>query len=71
VAAVNATLVPDMRAGRVILSAFTRHTSTVHKGLSTAKGWHAFVKMCRGEITLAELITRPSARLALSLLNRL
>jgi geranylgeranyl reductase family protein len=71
VAAVNATLVPDMRAGRVILSAFTRHTSTVHKGLSTAKGWHAFVKMCRSEITLAELITRPSARLALSLLNRL
>jgi geranylgeranyl reductase family protein len=69
-AAVNTILVPDMHAGRVLLSAFTRHTSTVHKGLSTAKGWYAFVKMCRSEMTLAEIITRPSARLSLSLLNR-
>jgi len=70
-AAVNATLVPDMHAGQILLSAFTRHTSTVHKGLSSAKGWHAFVKMCRSELTLAELVTRPSARLSLALLNRL
>jgi geranylgeranyl reductase family protein len=70
-AAVNATLVPDMHAGRVLLSAFTRHASTVHKGLSTARGWHAFVKMCRSEMTLAEIVTRPSARLSLALLNRL
>jgi len=71
VAAVNATLVPDMHAGLLLLSAFTRHTGTVHKGLSTAKGWRAFVLMCRSEATLAELVTRPSARLSLSLLNRL
>jgi len=71
VAAVNATLVPDMQAGRTVLSAFTRHTSTVHKGLSTAKGWRAFIKMCRSEMTLAEIVARPSARVSLSLLNRL
>jgi geranylgeranyl reductase family protein len=70
VAAVNATLVADMRAGRTLLTAFTRHTATVHKGLSTPKGWSAFVKMCRSEISLAELVTRPSARVALALLNR-
>ena len=70
-AAASATLVPDMRAGRVLLSAFTRHTATVHQGLSTAKGWHAFVKLCRSDISLAELVTRPSARLSLALLTRL
>ena len=71
VAAVNATLVPDMRAGRTLLTAFTRHTGTFHKGLSTSKGWRAFVKMCRSEISLSELVARPSARVSLALLNRL
>ena len=69
-AAVGATLVPDMRAGRTLLSAFTRHTGTFHRGLSTPKGWSAFVKMCRSEISLSELVARPSARVALALLNR-
>jgi geranylgeranyl reductase family protein len=70
VAAVNAVLVPDMRAGRTILSAFTRHAGTFHRGLSTSKGWHAFVKMCRSEISLSELAARPSARVSLALLSR-
>jgi geranylgeranyl reductase family protein len=70
VAAVGATLVPDMRAGRTLLSAFTRHTGTFHRGLSTPKGWSAFVKMCRSEVSLSELAARPSARVALALLNR-
>ena len=69
-AAVGATLVPDMRAGRTLLSAFTRHTGTFHRGLSTPKGWSAFVKMCRSEISLSELTARPAARVALALLNR-
>ena len=69
-AAVNATLVPDMRAGRILLSAFTRHAGTFHKGLSTAKGWGAFVKLCRSERSFAELVNRPGARLALSLISR-
>ncbi len=71
VAAVGATLVPDMRAGRALLSAFTRHTSTFHRGLSTAKGWSVFVKICRSDISLSELVARPSARVSLALLNRL
>jgi geranylgeranyl reductase family protein len=71
VAAVGATLVPDMRAGRTLLSAFTRHAGTFHRGLSTAKGWHAFAKMCRSEMSMSELAARPSARLSLALLNRL
>jgi geranylgeranyl reductase family protein len=69
-AAVGATLVPDMRAGRTLLSAFTRHAGTFHRGLSTPKGWSAFVKMCRSELSLSELVARPSARVSLALLNR-
>jgi geranylgeranyl reductase family protein len=70
VTAVSAALVPEMRAGRTLLSAFTRHVGTIHRGLSTAKGWTAFVKMCRSEISLSELVTLPSARVSLALLNR-
>ena len=70
VAAVNATLVPEMRAGRVLLTAFTRHAGTFHKGLSTAKGWGAFVKLCRSDRSFAELVNRPAARLALSFISR-
>ena len=71
VAAINRTLVPDMRAGRTVLNAFTRHTGTFHRGLNTPKGWRAFVKLCRSEITPSEMVSRPSVRLSLALLNRL
>ncbi|MGH3277521.1 MAG: geranylgeranyl reductase family protein [Trebonia sp.] len=71
VAAVNATLASDMRAGRTLLTAFTRHTGTFHRGLNTPKGWSAFVKMCRSEISLSALVARPSARVSLAILNRL
>ncbi len=60
-----------MNAGRMLLSAFTRHAGTVHKALGTGMGWRAFVKMCSGELSLAELIDRPAAHLPLALLNRL
>jgi geranylgeranyl reductase family protein len=69
-AAVNATLVPEMRAGRVLLSAFSRHPGTFHSALATPKGWRIFARMCRSEISFADLVNRPSARLALSMLNR-
>ena len=70
-AAVNTALVPEMRAGRLLLSAFTRHPGAFHKGLSTAKGWGAFVKFCRSERSFAELVNYPAARLALSVIGRL
>jgi geranylgeranyl reductase family protein len=70
-AAINAVLVPDMRAGRVLMSAFSRHPGTFHRGMSTAKGWGTFVKFCRSERTFAELVNYPAARLALSLISRL
>jgi geranylgeranyl reductase family protein len=69
--AVGATLVPDMHAGKAALSAFSRHAGTFHRGLSTGKGWHAFTRMCRSELSPAELVTKRSARISLALLNRL
>ena len=70
VAAVNATLVPEMRAGWVLRSAFTRHPGTFHRALASPQGWRIFVKMCRGQLSFAELGNRRSARLALAMLNR-
>jgi geranylgeranyl reductase family protein len=70
VAAVGRVLVPEMRAGRVLLSAFTRHTGTFHVGLAKPKGWRAFVKMCRSETSLSELVSRPSTRISLAMLSR-
>jgi len=69
-AAVNAVLIPEMRAGRVLLSGFTRHPGTFHRGLSTVKGWDAFAKFCRSERSFAELVRHPAVRLALSVVNR-
>jgi flavin-dependent dehydrogenase len=69
-AALDATLVPEMRLGRELLSAFARHPGTFHRTLNTPKGWRIFVRMCRSEISFTHLINRPSARLALAMLNR-
>lgn len=70
-AAVDAALVPEMRAGRALFSAFARHPGTFHSGLATPKGWGVFVRMCRSEISFADLVNRPSIRLTLSMLNRM
>jgi hypothetical protein len=54
----------------VLLSAFTRHVGAFHAGLAAPKGWRVFVKMCRSEISFAELVGRRPVRMALALLNR-
>lgn len=70
VAAVGRTLVPDMRAGRMLLSAWTRHAGAFHAALATTKGWRVMVKMCRSELPFAELVGRRPVRMALAMLNR-
>jgi geranylgeranyl reductase family protein len=69
--AIDRGLAAEMRASRVLLNAFTRHTKTFHKGLSTAQGWRLFTRICRSELPYPELIRKPAARVALSVLNRL
>jgi len=70
-AAISAALIPEMLAGYRLLTAFSRHPGSFHRGLSTAKGWHLFVKFCRGEDSWADVLSHRSARLALGALSRL
>jgi geranylgeranyl reductase family protein len=69
-AAVDAGLAPDMQAGRVLLTAYLRHPGAFHRGISTAKGWDLFMRYCRSEANFGELVNRPAARLARSLVSR-
>jgi flavin-dependent dehydrogenase len=70
-AAIDLGLGEEMRASRVLLNTFTRHTKAFHKGLSTPQGWRLFARICRSELPYPQLIRKPAARVALSVLNRL
>jgi geranylgeranyl reductase family protein len=70
-AAIERGLAEEMRASRMLLNAFTRHAGTFHQGLATPKGWRAFRRICRSEVSYAELMRKPAARMAMSVLNRL
>jgi geranylgeranyl reductase family protein len=69
--AIDQGLGEEMRAGRVLVTAFSRHAGTFHRGLTSAKGWRAFVAMCRSDLPYPRLVRKPAARVALSLLNHL
>ncbi|HEY6792624.1 MAG TPA: hypothetical protein VI365_35460, partial [Trebonia sp.] len=70
-AAIDRELGAEMRAGRMLLTAFTRHAGTFHRGLASQKGWRAFTRLCRSEVRYDEIVSKPAVRVALSLLNRL
>ena len=69
-AAVGQALVPEMDAGRRLLTAFSRHPGAFHTGLASPKGWHAFARFCRSELPFADLVERRPVRAALSLMSR-
>ncbi len=69
-AAVSQQLIPEMAAGRRLLVAFTRHPGAFHTGLASGKGWHAFARFCRSELTFQALVSRPPVNAALSLMSR-
>jgi geranylgeranyl reductase family protein len=68
--AVGQALVPEMDAGRRLLTAFSRHPGAFHTGLASAKGWHAFARFCRSELPFAALVERRPVGVALSLMSR-
>ena len=70
-AAIDQGLGAEMRAGRILLTTFTRHTGTFHRGLASAKGWRAYVRLCRSELPYPALMRKRTVRTALSLLNHL
>jgi len=69
-ASVNRVLVPEMKAGRTLLNAFSKHPGMFHTGLATAKGQRLFGRICRSEITYAEVVAKPAARRVLAFLGR-
>jgi flavin-dependent dehydrogenase len=70
VVAVNRVLVPEMRAGRQFLTAFSKHTGVFHAGLATPKGQRLFAQICRSELTYPQIAAKPGARRALALLSK-
>ena len=69
-AAVGQALVPEMDAGRRLLTAFTRHPRVFHTGLASPKGWRAFAGFCHSELPFADLVERRPVGMALSLMSR-
>jgi geranylgeranyl reductase family protein len=67
---VNRALVPEMRAGRTFLTAFSKHTGVFHAGLATPKGQRLFAQICRSELTYPQIAAKPGARRALALLAK-
>ncbi len=70
IGSINGSLVPEMQAGRLILSAFSRHPGVVHAGLASSPGWRAFTKFCRGSLTFSSVIERPLVGAAISFLAK-
>lgn len=68
--AVSRVLAPEMRAGRLLLAAFSRHPGMFHAGLASAKGQRLFGQICRGEVSYPQIAAKPSVRRALALLSR-
>jgi len=64
-------LIPEMRAGRLLLRAFARHPGLFHAGLATPRGWRAFVEVCSGDASFHALADHTPSRLALTLVGRI
>lgn len=65
-------LVPEMRAGELLLAAFKRHPGLFHISVASPEGWRVFAEFCRGESSFASVMERhPSAHLATYLVTRL
>jgi geranylgeranyl reductase family protein len=69
VEAVEACLVPEMRAGRRLLEVFTRRPGAFHALLATPPGWRMFADFCQGRATFAAALRRLPVRVALRTLR--
>ncbi|GAB3145932.1 geranylgeranyl reductase family protein [Micromonospora sonneratiae] len=69
VQAVQAQLVPEMRAGRQLLAAFSRRPEVFHTLLATPPGWRMFAKFCAGEASFERALARRPVQAALAMLS--
>ena len=63
------SLLPEMAAGRRLLRVFAKHPALVHGAMATPLGWRAFESFCRGELSMASVLKRPTIRVAVNLLG--
>jgi geranylgeranyl reductase family protein len=69
-ARISTVLVPEMRAGALLLTAFERHPRIMHLLLTrTSLGWRTFARITRGDTGFAQLIRHRPVRWAISLLG--
>jgi geranylgeranyl reductase family protein len=69
VAAVEQQLVPEMRAGRRLLTAFNRRPWAFHGALATRPGFAMFTEFCQGRRSFDEVVARRAIRAILALLD--
>lgn len=68
--AVQRTLGREMAAGTLLHTALAHHPRLVHAGIArTAPGWSAFIRVARGEASLAGALAHRPVRLALQTLR--
>ncbi|TWP36079.1 geranylgeranyl reductase family protein [Leekyejoonella antrihumi] len=66
------TLLAEMSAGRRSLDAFEKHPGLFHRLITgTPVGWDAFIRMTRGDITLADAFAHCSVSVGMQALGRL
>jgi flavin-dependent dehydrogenase len=68
-AAVREHLIPEMVAGRRLLRVFAKHPHLMHTAMATPLGWRAFESFCQGNLSMANVVRRPSIRLLVNLLG--
>ncbi|NJC72531.1 geranylgeranyl reductase family protein [Planosporangium thailandense] len=66
---IERTLIPEMRAGRRLLAAFTKRPAAFHLALATPPGWRMFSRFCRGDLTFAPMVDRLPVRVAVAALR--
>ena len=69
VTGVGRQLVPEMRAGRRLLTAYTRHPWAFHGALATWPGFRLFTSFCQGRRGFDEIVDQRAIRAILALLR--
>jgi len=69
VTGVGRELVPEMRAGRRLLTAYTRHPWAFHGALATWPGFRLFTSFCQGRRGFDEIVDQRAIRAILALLR--
>lgn len=67
--AVAGSMGAEMAVGAAALRAYTRHPGVIGRAITSDRGWRAFVRLSRGETTLARAARHRVVRIALNTLS--